>query len=67
MIGIVFPVDIMIVDLADFHIRINSDRLYTENFQRPVTGKPYVAKSGSDMDKDTQTANILFPNINLFS
>ena len=57
LIRIVFAVDIMIIDLAYFYIRINPYRLYTENFQCPVTGEPYIAEPGRDVDEHTQPAH----------
>ena len=50
-VPVIFPFYSVIIDLADFYIGINSYRLDTENFQRPVARKSNVAKAGSDMDK----------------
>lgn len=36
---VIFPSNSVIIDLADFCTGINSDRLHTEDFRRPVAGK----------------------------
>ena len=33
----IFAVDVVIIDLADFHAGVNADRLYAEDFQGPVS------------------------------
>mgnify|MGYP000685927002 CR=1 FL=1 len=54
---IVFPIDVMIVDLADFDIGINPYRLDTKDFKGPVAGKADVTKTGRDVNEDTETAD----------
>lgn len=51
----ILAVDIVVINLANLNIGIDSDRLYTENFQSPVTGKSYVPESGRNMDEQAQT------------
>ena len=46
----------MVIDLADLHIRIYSDRLHTENLQRPVPGEADISKARGHMDKESQPA-----------
>ena len=45
----------MVINQANLNIGIDSDRLYTEKFQSPVTGKSYVPESGRNMDEQAQT------------
>ena len=53
----IFAVDVVIIDLADFHAGVNADRLYAEDFQGPVSGETHIAESGGDMDKQPQSAD----------
>ena len=52
-----FSQNSMEINLADFYAGINTDRLYTEHFQCPVSIKSHIAKSGRYMDKQPQTSN----------
>ena len=47
--------DLVVKNLADFDSWVNSHRLDRKHFQRPVSTKPDVAKSGTDMDKQPQS------------
>ena len=55
-VEIVFPINIVVINLADLHIRIYSDRLHTENLQRPVPGEADISKARGHMDKESQPA-----------
>lgn len=55
-VEIVFPINIVVIDLADLHIRIYSVRLHTENLQRPVPGEADISKARGHMDKESQPA-----------
>ena len=41
----------VIIDLADFYIRVDPDRLDAENLQCPIAGEPNVAKTSRHVDE----------------
>ena len=53
-IKLIFPQDIVKIDLADFNIRINPDGLDTENLQSPAAGESDIAEAGRNMDEQSQ-------------
>lgn len=54
LVGLIFAVNVMVIDLADLDIRIDADGLDTEDLQRPVARKTDITKSRCDMDKQSQ-------------
>ena len=53
-IKLIFPQDIVKIDLADFNVRINPDGLDTENLQSPAAGESDIAEAGRNMDEQSQ-------------
>ena len=53
-VGFIVPADIVVIDLANLHPRVNADGLHAEDFQRPVAREAHVPKPGSDVDKQPQ-------------
>ena len=49
--------DLVIENLANWHTRINANRLDGKHFERPIAAKADVAKAGGNVDEEAQTAD----------
>ena len=57
----VVAVQMMVVNLADFHIWVDDQGLNHKNLQRPKPAKTNITKSSSHMDKHSQSSNAAAP------
>src|SRR5689334_19353620 len=49
-----FALDGVIKNLTYFNVRVDPNRLCAEHFKRPVSCKPDISKTGSDMNKKSK-------------